>query len=656
MQPITECTALCIPGRSPDENMDRMNHGRNFESTHTADKVLGMGMTRKPLDPLVDIFDDYFAACPVLDLKGDLVHFDFTGELDDFISAGMGLEDLSSMQNSSTRALFFLEEAKDNNLIEEKIIPYGEFDFEQVTRPKLELNRCLRMPGSTCYSDYDCTSSDFITKSTRHIDPDDISLNPYELSFWQETLVCSQKNKPGDEDYKHSDNRCCRETGKTLTIGTWQEGSPIFENLIPGIELPMDSNRRYSLYNITADLAPGLRPFGVDHTLQGPRGDDCNRGGCLDKNRLDHQFKTFPKIPERICCSGDWVRRFHESNDGGGHHWEHTKHHLKFKVENFSCYNWIDIERQARLIGGENPGGKNPPFTCELSEQPSWPDCGIRAVKWNQARDVLNWLGILELTGIPQAVMAKPWDSSPALANLLCEVDGNQRAATTANTQRIPGVFATDVAEVSGGGNKYFSMASMENFNSQQIKQVFSPDEVVCCLPAGTKVDIKEGESPDPDQCCTGFISTNGRCALRDYTDISVYFNRFVSSAAKGLDENQFDSNGFIKAPALVERLACEQNVCDSGKLARGVAWSYTKIPGKIHETEIFNQVRQFLDNSEIKEEDDFNGLVSLFEVGLKWNTHVYCVPKDLDDTAPELVATKCNPDEEGGSQNEEEE
>ena len=72
------------------------------------------------------------------------------------------------------------------------------------------------------------------------------------------------------------------------------------------------------------------------------------------------------------------------------------------------------------------------------------------------------------------------------------------------------------------------------------------------------------------------------------------------------------------------------------------------RIPGKTSETDGgLNQVRQFLDNSKIKEEDDFNGLVTLFEAGLKWNTHVYCVPDAIDSSAPELVVTKCTREQE---------
>ena len=646
--------AVCIPGREPTHTMKDMNNNKPSRPEYWGDRGLGIGMTQRGKY----FSNDYFSACPIFSQQGNLIHFDYDARPSSTELGGVELYELASMQNTSTNALSFLEEAKNNEAIEESAVSYADFDFEMITKPKFELNRCLRMPGATCYSDYDCVSSDFIVKTTKTIDPEDVSLNSYELSSWKEKLVCSQDKDVSDPDYKLENNRCCRQTKEALTVGTWKDGLSDFDHLlppvlgvqsmaVPGINVSIESERRYGLYNVIADI---LAIENYPMALQGPVGNDCFlMAGCLDKEeRMDHQYKTFAKIPERICCSGDWIREFHEDN-GGGHLWDAKKHQEDFKVENFRCYNWIDQAEQLDIIGG---AGKNDPFSCAQSEEPLDLDCGIRSVPSNQANAVLNWLGTLELTGISQATMVRPWTNvlgppAETYDNLFCEVDvTNQRDAGNLAQRRIPGVFAPiiqDVAEIEDDdGFEYFSLADMNNFNDEQIKQVFSEDKTVCCIPAGDKVPVKnEGESSDPDKCCTGYISPEtGRCSLKDYTNVSVYFNRFVSSAAKDVDERHFNANGFLRSMSMVKSLACQKQVCDSGVIAQGVAWSNVKVPGHSSEDETV-LVLQFLDSTS-SEEDDFNGLVQLFQAGLKWNSHLYCVPSNIDTDASELIVIQC--------------
>ena len=637
--------SICIPGREPSETIKDMNNNVPSRPEFMGDRALGIGMTEFRPYPT----EDYFAACPILNKDGNLVHFDYETRPHSTDIGGMSLAQISSMENTSTNALSFLDES----IVVKEERPYADFDADWISKPKLEKDRCLRMPGAACFSDYDCMSSPLITKSTKRVQEDDTRLNQYELSFWQEELVCSQKKGPREPDYRLEDNRCCREMKKNFTVGTWIDGQSDFDHILPsnevalpGVNIRIDSPRRYGLYNIVSDkLAQGNYPV----ALQGPQGDDCGMpSGCLDKEvRMDHQYTIFPLIPERVCCNGDWVREFHQSN-GGGHQWEAQKHQLDFDLANFQCYNWIDRDQEQLDIIGQT-GIKNPLFSCSLSEDPLDPDCGIRAVLISQAEDVLNWIGNLELAGIPQATMARPWSvvgTNHAYANLFCEVNVNdQTAAHTAQERRIPGVFNTsvDVAEiVDNDGFQYFSLGDHNNFNSSQIKQVFSEDKIACCIPAGEEVMVeREGATPDEEKCCTGYISPDtGRCALRDYTNVSVYFNRFVSSALKDIAESRFDANGFLKSKALVEFFACQKKVCASGVLARGVAWSHARVPGKSSENQDV-YVRQFLD-SDNREEDNFNGLVDLFEAGLRWNTHVYCVPSEIDTDAPELVVIQC--------------
>ena len=644
--------AICVPGREPQDNMESMNNNAPLSSKYTGDKALGIGVTAD------ETSDNYFAACPVLDPRGNLIHFDHgTTNLSalDASLDGIEFQSLSSMQNTSTNALEFLEEARDNGAIEDNVINYADFDSETVTKPKLELNRCLRMPGSVCHSDYDCASSEFITKVTRVIQPDDLSLNPYELNFWKETLICSQKGdiRSGgfqslggrSEDHALENNRCCREVGRDLTIGVYKGSSSVFEDDIAGIEIDIDNRRRYSLYNVVGDM---VSQQNYPYTLFAPAGNECSTN-CVRKNLLEDQYKIFPTIPERVCCNGHWVRQFHRSN-GGGHHWEARKHQQNFEIESFKCYNWIDINKQPNIIGETR---KNAPFTCRDSESILDLDCGARSVPIGEAERILEWISILELVGIPQASMVHPTSGSDEIEDLLCKVNpANQTAPTTSFQKILPNVFRsssfaiTAIAEIGNPNTpneEYFSLGDENNFDSDHIKQVFSEDKVTCCIPAGQRVPTIQNIPPDQEKCCTGYISpATGRCALRDYTNVSVHFNRFVSSALRGVHESQFDSNGFLKSTAKVERLACQKEVCASGVIARGVAWTHTIVPGA-KESEGNMNIRQFLD-SENMTEDDRNGLARLFKAGLKWNTHVYCVPTNIAD-ASEFVLTRCTQD-----------
>src|SRR5690606_17637783 len=114
----------------------------------------------------------------------------------------------------------------------------------------------------------------------------------------------------------------------------------------------------------------------------------------------------------------------------------------------------------------------------------------------------------------------------------------------------------TSDTEITDGTQQFYSLAAAlfdgetigsANFNTSQIKAVFSEDEVVCCKPAGSLVEA----NADPKVCCTGLIrpinGTYGACALPDYTNVSVHMNRYVSSIAKDLDATLIDEEtGYI--------------------------------------------------------------------------------------------------------------
>ena len=133
----------------------------------------------------------------------------------------------------------------------------------------------------------------------------------------------------------------------------------------------------------------------------------------------------------------------------------------------------------------------------------------------------------------------------------------------------------------------------------------------------------------DPAKCCTGMInSANLKCQLPDYVDVSIYTNRYVSSEAKKLNVSLFDKNGYIKDAAYAAQIACEKSMCASGTLAYGVLISRLPTPGQ---TESDNKYYRFLEGNTV---DNTNGLLDLYNKGLKLNNHVYCVPKGVAESA----------------------
>ncbi len=154
------------------------------------------------------------------------------------------------------------------------------------------------------------------------------------------------------------------------------------------------------------------------------------------------------------------------------------------------------------------------------------------------------------------------------------------------------------------------------------LKTVFSPDTYTCCLGVGEEVP----EDGTADDCCSGYINQK-RCALPDYTNLSVYFNVYVTTEAHDLKPGLVDEKtGYIKNPYLLERIACVKNACASNKLARGVAISNLKVPG--HEDSTIN-VRKFVVGDGIGSNNN-NWAASLYDAGLRWNNQIYCVPGNL--------------------------
>jgi len=653
-------TALCLPGRNTGTGATRLITASKStpSSEHMGDQVNNQGMTLTGQTAQ----SHYLSSCPVLDSYGNYLIFK-----DSFIATNPTLSNtellkFAGAQVIPSNSITYLQNSLDSSqyILKNFVAADGE-----ITRPYLQENRCLRAAGAVCHSDLDCAPSKFISDkmsliigNTTNSGLPSEGLNMYELKFWQENLVCGQvENKTildsqnrliVNPNYDLKKNRCCRETGKNFTVGTftatltYSSTTPFFApNTIPGIETDLNSKARYSRWspvNYEMKDATSSANFPPLFTLSGDGCDETNSlSTCLDISFIYKQFNTFAQIAERTSCSGHWVRNFH-STIGGGHTWESSKAQ-NIPLTSLRCYNWLPCT-PGISCSSTSPINGATGFSCSHTESPTDANCLIRSVTSATTHKIFDWFNSLEILGVPQATVA-----SEDFDDIRCEVNPfRQDLVGTNPAPNILKLTATTTAAYYGSNDdgtetgRFYSGDRPHNFFTDQgeLKMIFSPDTVSCCKPAGTTMPT----GADASQCCTGYIDENNRCLFKDYINLSVYYNRFISSAAKELPITNFNERtGFVKDKSTVMRLACTQKVCKSGFIGTGITYNKYKVPG--HETNSTAFVYRFLDS----ERDNENGFVTLYKSGLRWNDDVYCIPSDLASTPPEgMSIMACGP------------
>jgi hypothetical protein len=635
---------MCLPGRNPQSVTLNTQNASLPPGGFEGDRILGMGVSASGNQS-----DRYLNACSIFDTDGNYYALK-NQNISDLLRSQTNdpnFINLAGGQVLPTNAMAVFE-----SILEESV--RVNFEAEQVTNYVLEENRCLRAPGSACHTDQDCAPNKLITDFLRSIDPRDASLhnrlNMYELLFWKENLVCGQALSKADPAYDLKNNRCCRETNQNIMVGTFinQQGppflssteAPVFNQLaIPGVDIALNNPARNSrMAPVRFEMrdpvqAPRHPPLEV-----GPSGFCNDAFTCpLEIEDLTFQFNTLDTLAKRTCCSGHWIRNWNREDNGGGHRWEQGRTQF-FNKENLRCLNWI-------VDPSSSGSGALRQFTCAHAEEPDDPDCFARSVTTFQAAPILEWLAKSELLGIPQVAIEVPGFNGvdDVFSELLCivnpedmstEVDSNGfRIVTPGFVLPIQDVNAFDFTSTDDRGF-YYSARSIEHFDPS-MRRIFSEDEFSCCLPAGT--EVPQGTSRD--RCCTGFINgLTNQCALPDFTNVSLYLNRYVSSEGSGLNDNVYDlKSGYIRSPSTVEQLACQKRICASGTLIRGVAHSPLKIRGKVNSEKVF---RRFIDGND--ESNNQNGLALLFEEGLRWNNHVYCAPEAIEVDDPSLIVVQC--------------
>jgi hypothetical protein len=339
------------------------------------------------------------------------------------------------------------------------------------------------------------------------------------------------------------------------------------------------------------------------------------------------QFKTLDTVNSRTCCTKNWVRSFDTTN-GGGHKWVANKLQTIDK-KNFKTLNWAP---------NNDADGTNPtPFQCTIAGYPNL-SCEMRNFSPSETDLYLKFFGALELAGIPQVA-------------LMTEDHVSQQSQDTvgsegiAQTSPVPPVGTVEMASSSiwdltkdfldaSTSKKLYSAANTSAFQTG-TKKVFSDNEFNCCIPSGQTVP----DYTTPDQCCTGFLANEGaskalRCCLDDYTDLTVYLSRYVSSEGRGLPDSAYDPNtGYIKDPGIVETIATQKLLCCSGKMTTGVA--IRKLPIPIDNGTWLNDPAAWTNrfvylSSAVDNNNEFGPIGEVFDKGVRWNNHVYCIPKDL--------------------------
>lgn len=669
--------AICIPGKeiSTSNNTNELLSKQTTSRQESADKNYGVGriLNSFAANP------KFYAACPATNSSGTYAHL-----LNLPLSAPSGdtLNELTITQNLSTKHLEITP-----------LINVGIFNtsptetnaqgFPLTIGQGYQKNACLRAPGAACFSDLECAPSDFIATKFNNATGLSSILNDKEISFWKESLICGNPDPKylntsltKNPNFDLKKNKCCRDIGKVLTVGTQQVFGTSFSsyNSISDFyycdpSLPTADKRPVAGYNkpITS-----YTRYSRAHTIYGRYSCNINDTGKLkapiaqfnrtsseagmDITYILGQYKTIDELNSKTCCTTHWIRNFADSF-GGGHTWAPRKGQVVDK-KIFRSLSWRPYDITSYVNPNDYPSAsaskRHDPFECKPGEV-DMASCEIENFTAAQEKKYLEWFGAFELVGIPQVVIPNHIDPVLGVAKGVTDdgtdslTSGNQMATAirepvneTIVNGTVTGAGFPDytseslVTPVNGLGEHqgFISMASHATngkFVNSKVKQIFSPDKFNCCVPTGSEVP----EGTTAEQCCTGNIANVGgplRCCLPDFTDVSVYLNRYVSSEGRGLSDSAYDEKtGYIKDPAIVLQKAA--NVCCSGKAAYGVAISNLNVPltgGTVDQSA--TKTRRFVYRDDGVDNNTETGSVgSRFEAGLKWNNHVYCVPSSYN-------------------------
>lgn len=657
-------TSICIPGKATSSTNPTYNTMAGLQqvtpSTSNGDKVLGIGITPSSLTTATE----YVSQCSSLTTSGNFLRNDPT--LMSAAPTATSVYYLAASQNIPTNSM---KMTANPTLTSQTIGAYLNL-FTPSTgiteQMAYQENTCLRAPGAGCSNDFECAPSTHIATKFSTLSISDFlstAMNAAELKFWQEGLVCAQEKDPlstNPETYDMKNNRCCRKTNTKLTVfpDNWYDETTLTQqslntSSLPLIDLSVTSATRYSriapayddMKNSPSTYMP-LKALTLNTYVNAPNSTIVSSG---------NQFNTLHEINSKTCCTKNWVRSFHKNN-GGGHRWLSSKQQAIDKGI-FKYISWIP-----------NTVATAPDFTCSpvsgSDNDVNGAGCEIKNFTSGDESTYLNWFHLFDLTGIPGIGVSDEIRSTvntsqdvatsdsriPDIANGSTPLVLPPGAITMADssTYSTPLSAPEYLANASSWG---YSINDSSNFSSK-IKMVFSENEFNCCLPTGKLYDATKTTG---DMCCTGtFFSgdelpegaedlddntysatnatiTKGICCLPDFTDVTLFLNRNVSSEGSTLPLSSIEStNGYPKDKGAVLTLATNKVMCCSGKASYGRGIATLKIPGADATTK---RARRFVYNNDPTDDYEETGFAATsYDRGMKWNNHVYCVPADWPD------------------------
>jgi hypothetical protein len=605
---------LCVPGKDIDSALDNYDLNARTPSyrVDSADKLFGVGRTSSSAVSIRSL-----NACPATDAAGNSM------QIYDLLLGDPSFNTFSISQNLSSN-LLDIAPLRSQNI-------FSSTAGSQITTIGYQRNTCLRAPGASCFSDLECAPSSVISSKVMATNLS-AYLNSAEIKFWEEELVC------GNPDFKYitpgtlnptfdlKKNLCCREMGKTLTVSTQTNSSThqwcdtAGNILVAGVNTSISSPSRYSRVHTvydkmtcnTAEIS-STKSFALSLSSPSPNERMIQILG---------QYKTLDTLNQRTCCTGHWVRNFAADN-GGGHNFGTAKVQTIDKAM-FKHLSW----------GPDTVGVTDDPFECDPNNYTN-ASCEIKNLSTAEEEKYLTWAASLELIGIPQ-VAIKTNDQIYKLVGDSQEAIAAGTPLTDSDNKKIFLESNTAPDFIDGLNYRYYSAANYSGMNmtsgtKNSMKKVFSENEFNCCIPSGQQVPT----TTSSDQCCTGnkaTVNSVSRCCLPDFTDLTLYLNRYVSSEGRGLSDSAYDaSTGYIKDASQVRLLASQKNLCCSGTMMTGVAISKLPIPltgGSYNPITSTSTTRRFNYRSDSVDNNTESGSVgSTFDAGVRWNNHVYCVP-----------------------------
>ncbi|MBL7664594.1 MAG: hypothetical protein JNM93_05630 [Bacteriovoracaceae bacterium] len=278
----------------------------------------------------------------------------------------------------------------------------------------------------------------------------------------------------------------------------------------------------------------------------------------------------------------------------------------------------------------------------------------------------LKRLGKFELSGIPQTYYEPLYCSNdndaivPGLFDSTITTPATFAAASFANLGNFGGTLTADdpydsprvktgtsatlpvIAPAQGATGDVGSLLTARRSDGSSNlahDEIFSTTDFQCCLKLGERTSSSS-------RCCSGHAvddvidgKATQTCKLPDATNLSVYFNRYVSGdgvgttqPGGGLVDTDFDiqtGEPLLNTSVFNKLFALGRKYCASGEVRRGGAFGTYAGEPKPYGTPVGDGVWSILDsNSDYDDGSDGSGEEKGYDVfmsGYRWNHHVYC-------------------------------